>query len=106
MTASSNAYRYPACFFVNVQIPGRSGPGNLHYLPDTKIVVPLLVQMGDLNTETPAKDCISRLQAQKGQGSAHPVRRSQERNAWLRHRERLDEESDNGVRRTGIRFPQ
>jgi hypothetical protein len=34
---------YLARFFANVQIPGRSGPVNLHYLPETKIVVPLLV---------------------------------------------------------------
>jgi dienelactone hydrolase len=60
---------YPGCFFANVQIPGRVGLINLHYLPETKIVVPLLVQMGDLDTETPAKDCISRLQEQKDKGA-------------------------------------
>jgi dienelactone hydrolase len=59
---------YPACFLANVQIPGR-GLVNLHYLPETKIVVPLLVQMGALDTETPAKDCISRLQEQKDKGA-------------------------------------
>jgi dienelactone hydrolase len=58
---------YPACFLANVPIPGR-GLVNLHYLPETKIVVPLLVQMGDLDTETPAKDCISRLQEKKDNG--------------------------------------
>ena len=59
---------YPGCFFANVQIPGR-GLVNLHYLPETRIVVPLLVQMGALDTETPAKDCISRLQEQKDRGA-------------------------------------
>jgi dienelactone hydrolase len=60
---------YPPCYFANVQIPGRSGPANLHYLPPNRIVVPLLVQMGDLATETLAKDCISRLQEKKDQGA-------------------------------------
>ena len=59
---------YPACFFANVRIPSRPFPVNLHYLPPG-IVVPLLVQMGDLDTETPAKDCISRLQEQKDKGA-------------------------------------
>jgi dienelactone hydrolase len=61
---------YPPCFFANVRIPGRSRPVNLLYLPPTRIVVvPLLVQMGDLDTETPPKDCISRLQEKKDQGA-------------------------------------
>jgi dienelactone hydrolase len=60
---------YPGCFLGNVAIPGRSGPVNLHYLPFTRIVVPLLVQMGDLDTETPAKDCVTRLQEKKDQGA-------------------------------------
>jgi dienelactone hydrolase len=59
---------YPACFFANVPIPGRPFPMNLDYLPPG-IVVPLLVQMGDLDTETPPKDCISRLQEQKDKGA-------------------------------------
>lgn len=60
---------YPACFFANVRIPNRSGPANLHFLPASRIVVPLLVQMGDLDTETPPKDCISRLQEHKDKGA-------------------------------------
>ena len=60
---------YPGCFFANVQIPGRVGLVNLHYLPETRVVVPLLVQMGELDTETPAKDCISRLQEKKEKGA-------------------------------------
>jgi dienelactone hydrolase len=83
LAASANAYDtpqgrrafraivsiYPPCFFADVRIPGRSDPVNLHYLPPTRIVVPLLVQMGELDTETPAKDCISRLQEQKDKGA-------------------------------------
>jgi dienelactone hydrolase len=53
---------YPVCFLANLQIPGRSGPANIHYIPDTRIVVPLLVQMGERDTEGPPEDCISRLQ--------------------------------------------
>jgi dienelactone hydrolase len=60
---------YPPCFFANVRIPGRSGPVNLNPFPPTTIVVPLLVQMGELDTETPPKDCISRLQEQKDKGA-------------------------------------
>ena len=41
---------YPACSFANVSIPSRPFPVNLNYLPP-KIIVPLLVQMGDLDTE-------------------------------------------------------
>jgi hypothetical protein len=52
----------------------------LHYLPETKIVVPLLVQMGALDTE-PAKDCISRLQEQGQERSRFLC--SSERNAWI-----------------------
>jgi dienelactone hydrolase len=59
---------YPACSFANVSIPSRPFPVNLNYLPP-KIIVPLLVQMGDLDTETPAKDCISRLQEEKDKGA-------------------------------------
>src|SRR5262245_54805225 len=60
---------YPGCFFAKVQLPHRTDPVNLHYVPATRIVVPLQVQMGDLDTETPPKDCISRLQPKKDQGA-------------------------------------
>jgi dienelactone hydrolase len=59
---------YPVCFAGNVQLPGRSAV-NVNFVPDTKIVVPLLVQMGDLDTEGPPRDCISPLQEQKDKGA-------------------------------------
>jgi len=60
---------YPGCFFGNVQIPGRGTPANLHYIPQARIVVPLQLQMGELDNETPPKECISRLQERKDQGA-------------------------------------
>jgi dienelactone hydrolase len=60
---------YPVCFLANLQIPGRSGPANIHYIPDTRVAVPLLVQMGELDTEGPPQDCISRLQVWKERGA-------------------------------------
>jgi dienelactone hydrolase len=60
---------YPVCFLANLQIPGRSAPANIHYIADTRIVVPLLVQMGELDTEGPPQDCISRLQDWKERGA-------------------------------------
>ena len=60
---------YPVCFLANLKIPGRSGPANIHYIPDTRVVVPLLVQMGELDTEGPPQDCISRLQDWKERGA-------------------------------------
>jgi dienelactone hydrolase len=59
---------YPVCFLGNLRISGRS-PVNLNFVPDERITVPLLVQMGDLDTEGPPQDCISRLQAQKDKGA-------------------------------------
>jgi dienelactone hydrolase len=59
---------YPVCFLGNLRISGRS-PVNLNFVPDEKITVPLLVEMGDLDTEGPPQDCISRLQAQKDKGA-------------------------------------
>lgn len=59
---------YPVCFIPNLRISGRA-PVNINFVPDEKIAVPLLVQMGDLDTEGPAQDCISRLQAQKDKGA-------------------------------------
>jgi dienelactone hydrolase len=59
---------YPVCFLGNLRIPGR-GTVNINFVPDAKIVVPLLMQMGDLDTEGPPQDCISRLQEQKDKGA-------------------------------------
>jgi dienelactone hydrolase len=60
---------YPVCLISNVSLPNRARPVNLHFVPDSKIVVPLLVQMGDLDTEGPPKDCIAPLQAHKDKGA-------------------------------------
>jgi dienelactone hydrolase len=59
---------YPVCFIANLQIPGRR-PVDINFVPEEKITVPLLVQMGDLDTEGPPQDCISRLQVQKDKGA-------------------------------------
>jgi dienelactone hydrolase len=59
---------YPVCFLGNLRISGRN-PINLNFVPDERITVPLLVQMGDRDTEGPPLDCISRLQPQKDKGS-------------------------------------
>jgi dienelactone hydrolase len=59
---------YPVCFLGNLRIPGRS-PVNLDFVPEERITVPLLVQMGELDTEGPPQDCISRLQTQKDKGA-------------------------------------
>jgi dienelactone hydrolase len=53
---------------VHLRIPGRD-PVNVNFVPDEKITVPILVQMGDLDTEGPPQDCISRLQVQKDKGA-------------------------------------
>ena len=59
---------YPVCFIGNLRIPGRR-PRDINFVPEEKITVPLLVQMGDLDTEGPPEDCISRLQVQKDKGA-------------------------------------
>ena len=59
---------YPVCYIANIQVPGRN-PVNVNFVPDEKITVPMLVQMGDLDTEGPPQDCISRLQVQKDKGA-------------------------------------
>lgn len=60
---------YPVCFLPNLRIPGRNDPANIHYIPDTRVVVPLLIQMGELDTEGPPQYCISRLQDWKERGA-------------------------------------
>ena len=59
---------YPVCFLGNLRMAGRA-PVNVNFVPEEKITVPLLVQMGDLDTEGPPQDCISRLQVQKDKGA-------------------------------------
>ena len=52
---------YPVCFLANLQIPGRSAPANIHYIADTRIVVPLLVQWANSipkdRRRTASRDC-------------------------------------------------
>jgi len=59
---------YPICFMANVRWPGVKQPIDIRWLPD-KIVVPLQVQLGDLDTEAPPKDCVPRLEQQKSKGA-------------------------------------
>ncbi len=59
---------YPVCYIANIPVPGRESV-NVNFVPDEKITVPMLVQMGDLDTEGPPQDCISRLQVQKDKGA-------------------------------------
>lgn len=59
---------YPVCFLGNLRISGRP-PRDINFVPEERITVPLLVQMGDRDTEGPAQDCLSRLQPQKDKGA-------------------------------------
>ncbi len=59
---------YPVCFLGNLRILGRP-PRDINFVPEDRITVPLLVQMGELDTEGPARDCLSRLQPQKDKGA-------------------------------------
>jgi dienelactone hydrolase len=59
---------YPVCFLGNLRISGRP-PRDINFVPEERITVPLLVQMGDRDTEGPAQDCLSRLQPQKDRGA-------------------------------------
>ena len=59
---------YPVCFLGNLRIPGRP-PRDINFVPEERITVPLLVQMGDLDTEGPAQDCLSRLRPQQDKGA-------------------------------------
>jgi dienelactone hydrolase len=59
---------YPVCFIAKIRIAGRN-PFDVNFVPEEKITVPLLVQMGELDTEGPPQDCISRLQPQKDKGA-------------------------------------
>ena len=61
---------YPICFVANVRLPNRATPANIHWLPlFQRTVVPLQVQLGDLDTEAPPKDCVPRLQEHKDKGA-------------------------------------
>lgn len=59
---------YPACAFYDLKVPGRDAPVNYRYLPK-KVATPLLVLMGEEDTETDPKDCVPLLSEQKGEGA-------------------------------------
>jgi dienelactone hydrolase len=59
---------YPVCFMANVRWPGVKRPIDIRWFPN-KVKVPLQVQLGELDTEAPPKDCVPRLRAQKDKGA-------------------------------------
>lgn len=60
---------YPICLIANFRQPSTGRVIDIHYLPD-KIAVPLLVEMGDLDTETyPQRDCVPLLGPLKANGN-------------------------------------
>jgi dienelactone hydrolase len=60
---------YPICKFTNYRHPTIGRIIDIHYLPD-KVSVPLLVEMGDLDTEThPQRDCVPQLDQLKAGGA-------------------------------------
>lgn len=59
---------YPVCKVSNVPLPTTHQLAEIHYIP-TQVAVPLLVEMGDLDTEGPARDCIPTLDALKAAGA-------------------------------------
>jgi dienelactone hydrolase len=59
---------YPICFIANLRLPSRKNPANIHWLP-YNITIPLQVQLGELDTEAPPKDCVPLLREQKEKGA-------------------------------------
>lgn len=63
---------YPVCIYKQLRVPGSSTLADLRFLPEGKIVVPLLVEMGDEDTEGSsagtAADCKALLDPLKTQG--------------------------------------
>jgi dienelactone hydrolase len=59
---------YPICTIAKVRWPGVKQPIDIRWFPD-RVVVPLQVQMADLDTEAPPKDCVPRLEEQKRKGA-------------------------------------
>ena len=58
---------YATCYMAKLRVPGR-GTVDVRFIPD-KIVVPLQVQLGELDTETPPGDCLPRLEDLKRKGA-------------------------------------
>jgi dienelactone hydrolase len=59
---------YPICSVANIRWPGAKSPVSIRWFPN-KVVVPLQVQLGELDTEASPKDCVPTLQAQKDKGA-------------------------------------
>lgn len=59
---------YPICFLSNFRSPSLNRVIDVRFIP-AKVVVPLQVQMGALDTEAPPSDCVPVLQAQKDRGA-------------------------------------
>ena len=60
---------YPVCIFKSIKLSKTGQLADLHFIPD-QIEVPLLVEMGDLDTETyPVERCIPTLDALKAKGA-------------------------------------
>jgi dienelactone hydrolase len=62
------ASSYPTCFVPNRPSPVSGRIVDVRFLPQ-RVTVPLLVQMGELDTESPARDCVPLLQQQKKAGA-------------------------------------
>ena len=60
---------YPICRFPSIKLPSTGQVADLRFLPD-RVAVSLLVEMGDLDTEThPQRDCVPLLDALKASGA-------------------------------------
>ncbi len=59
---------YPTCYLRNRPSPASGKLVDVRWVPQ-KVTVPLLVQMGELDTESPAKECVTLLQQQKQNGA-------------------------------------
>jgi dienelactone hydrolase len=59
---------YPICAIANVRWPGVKQPIDIRWFPD-RVVVPLQLQMAELDTEAPPGDCVPLLEKQKRKGA-------------------------------------
>ncbi|MDE2166551.1 MAG: dienelactone hydrolase family protein [Alphaproteobacteria bacterium] len=58
---------YPVCTVNNIRHPGIDHPIDVSWVP-SQVTVPILVEMGDEDTEAPAADCVPLLSALKAAG--------------------------------------
>lgn len=59
---------YPICYLANFRSPTLKRVIDVRFTP-ARVVVPLQVQMAELDTEAPPRDCVPVLQAQKERGA-------------------------------------